>query len=209
MFWDLGSLHQKPRVGGSPGCSRRDGSDLWQSPVPQGDNSGVRVCAPPPPTIACWARRSELRNESFTVLCIVTGSSLFWDFGSLHQRRCGVTSHARQPCFCPCRCGDFGFVSRQASRTSHSICFCSSRRGRVTFHVLSRQACHFLFPLSFSLSVLPVVPWCCTEGRTSVTVRFRPFSLSAPGVAAPQSSMHFPLPQNGRDVVKVVVGTHW
>ena len=40
--------------------------------------------------------------------------SAFWDFGSLHQRRRGVISHAlsRQPYLRLCRCGDFGFVSR-------------------------------------------------------------------------------------------------
>ena len=42
-------------------------------------------------------------------------------------------------------------------------------------------------PLALSLSVLPVVP----------------------GVAASQRSMRFPLPQNGRDVGIVAVGTHW
>ena len=107
-FWDFGSLHQKHRVGGTPGCAGRDGSNGWRSPVPRGDNTGRRVCLPLPPTIA-------LRDGSFPLLCIVTGSSLFWDFGSLYQRRCGViTSYAlsRQPYFCPCRCGDFGFVSR-------------------------------------------------------------------------------------------------
>ena len=36
----LGSLHQKPRVGGTLGGSLRDGSDGWRSPVPRGDNTG-------------------------------------------------------------------------------------------------------------------------------------------------------------------------
>ena len=92
-FWDFGSLHQKHRVGGTPGCARRDGSNGWRSPVSRGGNIGRRVCLPPPPTIA-------LRDGSFPLLCIVTGSSLFWDIGSLYQRRCGVIiSHAlsRQP----------------------------------------------------------------------------------------------------------------
>ena len=30
---------------------------------------------------------SALRDGSFTLLCTVTGSSMFWDFGSLYQRR--------------------------------------------------------------------------------------------------------------------------
>ena len=39
----LGSLHQKPRVGGTLGGVLRDGSDGWRSPVPRGDNTGGRV----------------------------------------------------------------------------------------------------------------------------------------------------------------------
>ena len=39
---------------------------------------------------------------------------VFWDFGSLHQKRCGVISYAllRPPYLRPRRCGDLGFVSR-------------------------------------------------------------------------------------------------
>ena len=40
MFWDFGSLHQKPQVGGPLGSVRRDGSDGWRSPVPRGDITG-------------------------------------------------------------------------------------------------------------------------------------------------------------------------
>ena len=42
-FWDFGSLHQKPRVGGPPGCVRRHGSDGWRSRVPWGDNTGGEI----------------------------------------------------------------------------------------------------------------------------------------------------------------------
>ena len=40
MFWVFGSLHQKPRVGGTLGGALRDGSDGWRSPGPWGDNTG-------------------------------------------------------------------------------------------------------------------------------------------------------------------------
>ena len=57
MFWDFGSLHQGPRVGGTQGCVHCDESDGWQSPVPQGDNTGGRECLPLLPTIALRSRR--------------------------------------------------------------------------------------------------------------------------------------------------------
>ena len=85
MFLDFGSLHQKPRVGGTHGRVRRDGSDGWRSPVPRGDTAGGSSPStssanhrfPVPPTA------SVHRDGSF-FLCIVTGSSVFWDFGSLY-----------------------------------------------------------------------------------------------------------------------------
>ena len=40
MFWDFGSLHQKPRVGGTIGGVLRDGPDGWRSPVTRSDNTG-------------------------------------------------------------------------------------------------------------------------------------------------------------------------
>ena len=57
MFWVFGSLHQKPRVGGTHHRVRRDGSDGWRSPVPRGDNTGGRDQLPPQPTIAFLSRR--------------------------------------------------------------------------------------------------------------------------------------------------------
>ena len=57
MFLDFGSLHQKPRVGGTHGRVCRDGSDGWRSPVPRGDNTGGRDRPPPPPIIAFLSRR--------------------------------------------------------------------------------------------------------------------------------------------------------
>ena len=56
-------------------------------------------------------------------------SGLFWDFGSLYQRRCGVISCAlsRQPYFSSLSLRRLWLrVAAQASRTSHSRCFCSS-----------------------------------------------------------------------------------
>ena len=75
----LGSLHQKPRVGGTLGGVLRDGSDGWRSPVPLGDNTGSRDHL----TIAFQSRRQFHRDASF-IMCMVTGSSMFWDFGSLY-----------------------------------------------------------------------------------------------------------------------------
>ena len=53
----VGSLHQKPRVGGTLGGVLRDGSDGWRSPVPRGDNTGGRDHLPPQPAIAFQSRR--------------------------------------------------------------------------------------------------------------------------------------------------------
>ena len=56
-------------------------------------------------------------------------SGLFWDFGSLYQRRCGVISYAlsRQPYFSSLSLRRLWLrVAAQASRTSLSRCFCSS-----------------------------------------------------------------------------------
>ena len=85
MFWDFVSLHQKPGVGGTRGRVLRDGSDGWRSPVPWGDNTGGRgrahlsanhpVSVPPTGPVH--------RDGSFFPY-IVTGSSVFWDFDSLH-----------------------------------------------------------------------------------------------------------------------------
>ena len=49
-------------------------------------------------------------------------SGLFWDFGSLCQRRCGVISYAlsRQPYFRLCHSGDFHFVSRHKPTEHHT-----------------------------------------------------------------------------------------
>ena len=62
----LNSFHHKPRVGGTLGCVRRDGSDGWRSPVPRGDNTGrARLFTPSanhrfpvPPT--CCVHRDAL-----------------------------------------------------------------------------------------------------------------------------------------------------
>ena len=82
----LGSLHQKPRVGGTLGGVLCDGSDGWRSPVPRGDNTGGRVHLPPQPAIAFSVPPTDSvhRDASF-IMCIVTGSSFFWDFGSLYS----------------------------------------------------------------------------------------------------------------------------
>ena len=79
MFLDFGSLHQQPRVGGTHGRVRRDGSDGWRSPVPRGDNTGS-VCVLRQPSLSS---PGDNRDGSF-FLCIVTGAFGFWDFGSLY-----------------------------------------------------------------------------------------------------------------------------
>ena len=68
MFLDFDSLHQKPRVGGTHGRVRRDGSDCWRSNL-----------------LSSPADRSVHRDRSF-FLHIVTGSFVFWDFGSLYLK---------------------------------------------------------------------------------------------------------------------------
>ena len=56
MLLDFGSLHQKPRVGGTHGRVRRHGLDGWRSPVP-GRRYWGRGRVHPPPTIRCQSRR--------------------------------------------------------------------------------------------------------------------------------------------------------
>ena len=74
------------RVGGTLGGVLRDGSDGWRSPVPRGDNTGGRDHLPPQPAIAFQSRRQiqYIVTASF-IMCIVTGSSMFWVFGSLYS----------------------------------------------------------------------------------------------------------------------------
>ena len=81
----LGSFHQKSRVGGTLGGVLRDGSDGWRSPVPPGrqywgsrpstSSANHRFSVPP----TCPVHRCG----SFFMF-IVTGSFVFWDFGSLY-----------------------------------------------------------------------------------------------------------------------------
>ena len=54
----------------------------------EGDNTGGRGSLLLPPTIPCQSRRL-VQN-----LVMDSLSGLFWDFGSLYQRRCGVVSDA-------------------------------------------------------------------------------------------------------------------
>ena len=61
--------------------------------APRGDNTGGRVQVPHLPTTVCLSRRLVPN------IVMDSPSGLFWDFGSLYQRRCGVVSDAlsRQP----------------------------------------------------------------------------------------------------------------
>ena len=84
----LGSKHQEPRVGGTLGRALHAGSDGWRSPVPQGDNTGVRVFAPLPPTIPCRSRR--LVQSFLTHLGQCTRWQLLYVQRMVSVRRCDV-----------------------------------------------------------------------------------------------------------------------
>ena len=127
MFWDFGSLHQKHRESAGPhGRVRRDGSDGWRSPVLRGDKTGGRVGLPRPPTIRCQSRRL-VQNFLKGLRCSGT---------SVRSARGVVASfhHAlsRQPYFTSLSLRRLRLrVAAQASRTSHSGCFCNSRPLRL------------------------------------------------------------------------------
>ena len=89
----LGSLHQKPRVGGPPSCLRRDGSDGWRSPVPKGRQHWGAISCTSSANRCCLARRQVAnvtmpcgRCTSWSVLLILT--LLVWG-----QRRRGERDH--------------------------------------------------------------------------------------------------------------------
>ena len=134
MFLDFGSLHQKHRVGGPPGCVRRDGSDGWRPPAPpRGQYWGARSRTPSanhrfPGPPGPERRDGSTRDVAASLLACCRGSRIFR----------------------PCRLR----VAAQASRTSHSRCFCKSRRRGVLFHVLSWPACLFL-PSAFPRGLEP------------------------------------------------------
>ena len=74
-------------VGGIHGCVRRDGSDGWRSPDPGGDSTGRARLSTPSANHRFQVK--SRRQVPYIVmdlffLCIVTGASVFWDFGSLH-----------------------------------------------------------------------------------------------------------------------------
>ena len=75
-FWDFDSLHQKPRVGGTLGRVRRDGSDGWQSPDPRGDSTGR--ARPPTPSAnhrLLVPQSGSVHRDEPLFLCIVTVAS--------------------------------------------------------------------------------------------------------------------------------------
>ena len=92
MFWDYGFLHQEPRVGGTHGRVRRDGSDSWRLLAPQDDGTGVRDCLPLPPTIACRSRRLVVNIVSFVLWTMykMAGPVLpdEYDVAALFRTRC-------------------------------------------------------------------------------------------------------------------------
>ena len=140
------------RVGGPPGCVRRDGSDGWRSLVPRGVNTGVEVVyflrqpsLPGPPTgpehfDASWCGQCtrwqvvHIQTGSFSRVCSGT---------SVRSTRDVAASFVAAAVTFVSRCGDFGFVSRHKS-AEHRIpdvsatldveasCITSCRGRRVT-----------------------------------------------------------------------------
>ena len=143
MLWDLGSMHQKDRAGGTRGRVRRDG---WRSPVPRAivwggrggrgrarlSTSSANHRSPAPPT------GPELSDASWTVYemagCLQPDGFPHEMADPVPRDGCDVAASVLTRCrgsriFRPCRCGDFRLrVAAQASRTSHSRCSCNSRR---------------------------------------------------------------------------------
>ena len=155
--WDFGSLHQKPWVGGTFCRVLRDGSGGWQSPVPRGRQYWGASSSTSSPTIVCLSRRlvPNLVMDSL--------SGLFWDFGSLYQRRCGVVSDAlsRQPSSSSTSLRRLRLgVAAQASGTSFSY-VSASPDVVLTFlsSILSRFVSPLLiFPTALSGSSVEVPP---------------------------------------------------
>ena len=90
----LGSLHQKPRVGGTLGGSLRDGSDGWRSPVPRGDNTGgeffYRFRQPSFVGPADWSRASRRMVDSVQHGWSCTFRRVQFPGCNVFVRRCGV-----------------------------------------------------------------------------------------------------------------------
>ena len=94
-----------------PSCERRDGSDGWRSPVTLGDDTEVRGCADPPPTIAFWDCRQVPKFVTDVLWTVCELACLVLSDG------CDVAASVLTCCrgsriSGTCRCGDFGFVSR-------------------------------------------------------------------------------------------------
>ena len=94
MFWDFGSLHQKHRASaGHLVVYFVTGLMVGDRRVPRGDNTGGEV-------LYFFRQPSRVSPADwFQNLVMDYLSGLFWDFGSLYQRRCGVVSDtlSRQP----------------------------------------------------------------------------------------------------------------
>ena len=112
MFWVFGSLHQKPRA---------SAGHLVVYFV-----TGLMVGDRRFPGATILGSRRLVPNIVMDSL-----SGLFWDFGSLYQRRCGVVSDAlsRQPSSSSTSLRRLRLgVAAQASGTSLPRCFRYSRR---------------------------------------------------------------------------------
>ena len=106
----LGSLHQKPRVGGTLGGELRDGSDGWRSPVPRGDNTGgartiyllsqPSLFSPADMSRTSWWIFLPVHRDGFFCVLGTSVRSTLWrrgvplasccGSGNLNERRCGV-----------------------------------------------------------------------------------------------------------------------
>ena len=172
MFWDFGSLHQKHRVGVRWSAGRQ----YWG-----------RGCVHLPPTIAFWARGLVPKFVTDVVWTVyeVAGPVLpdGCDVAASFLTRCRGSRISR-----PCRCGDSGFISHHKP-AEHRIPDVSATPDVEASSITSCCGRRVSSLFTFSLFHSPCYQWCQAEGRTSVSVRFRLFSLSIPGVAASQSSM--------------------
>ena len=110
----------------------RDGSGGWRSPVPRGDNTGVEtVYFLRQPSLSSPADRFVHRDGS-CFLCVVTGSSVFWDFGSLHR---GVAASPLASC-----CGS-GKLNERRCGVLAADCCCS---GPLSFTDIAASQCQLL-----------------------------------------------------------------
>ena len=156
-----GSGHRKR------GCSPCDGCCGWRSP-----DSGAA---------SNWRRNTKAAGHNPSV----SVAQVFWDFGSLHQRRRGVVSYAllREPYLRVFRCGDFGFMSQHRNPGVSEIPdVAASLLARCrSSHVLSLKdvALDYIFGLFYQQHGCPWGGGACVD-RGWLGSRFSSCSSSGP-----------------------------